>query len=71
MRRFGEKLRILRKQHGMTLKELARELGYNSYTYINAIELGKKQPSLELVVTIANLFNVSFDQLMRDELELD
>jgi transcriptional regulator with XRE-family HTH domain len=71
MQRFGEKLRILRKQHGMTLKELARELGYSSYTYINAIELGKKRPSLELVVTIANLFNVSFDQLMRDELELD
>ena len=71
MQRFGEKLRALRKQHNLTLKELANELGYSSYTYINSIELGQKQPSLELVAKIAKMFDVSFDQLLNDELELD
>ncbi|NIP25668.1 MAG: helix-turn-helix transcriptional regulator [Phycisphaerae bacterium] len=71
MQRFGEKLRTLRKQRKMTLKELASKLGYNSYTYINAIELGQKQPSLELVARIAEMFEVSFDQLLNDDLEVD
>ncbi len=71
MQRFGEKLRTLRKQRKVTLKELANELGYNSYTYLNAIELGQKQPSLELVTKIVKMFDVSFDQLLNDDLELD
>ena len=71
MQRFGEKLRALRKQRKITLKELAGELGYSSYTYLNAIELGQKQPSLELVAKIVEIFDVSFDQLLNDELEID
>jgi transcriptional regulator with XRE-family HTH domain len=69
--RFGEKLRTLRRRHDMTLKELAREFGFTSHSYISAIEFGKKQPSIELVVRIAKLFNVSTDQLLLDELEVD
>ena len=71
MQRFGEKLRILRKQHNMTLQVLAHELGFNSHSYISAIEFGKKQPSVALVIKIANLFNVSTDQLLNDEMEVD
>ena len=71
VQRFGEKLRILRKRHKMTLKELAREFGFTSHSYINSIEFGRKQPSIELVVKVAKLFNASTDQLLFDELELD
>ncbi len=71
MQRFGEKLRVLRKQRKVTLKDLANELGYSSYTYLNAIELGQKQPSLELVTKIVKMFDVSFDQLLNDDLELE
>jgi transcriptional regulator with XRE-family HTH domain len=70
MRRFGEKLRTLRKRQGMTLKGLAHELGFKSHSYISAIEFGKKQPSVELVVKIARLFNVTTDQLLSDDLEV-
>lgn len=70
MQRFGEKLRTLRKRRGMTLKELACELGFRSHSYISAIEFGKKQPSVELVIKIANLFGVSTDQLLNDDLEV-
>ena len=71
MQRLGEKIRTLRKRRKMTLKELAGELGFSSHTYLIAIEQGKKQPSLELLVKIARLFDVSFDRLLNDDLELD
>lgn len=71
MERFGEKLRALRKRHGMTLNELATALGYSAHVHISVLEHGKKQPTAALVLKIARLFNVTTDQLMKDELELD
>jgi transcriptional regulator with XRE-family HTH domain len=71
MQRIGEKLRTLRKKQGMTLKDLAQELEFSSHTYLVAIEQGKKQPSLELVYKIGKIFEVSYDQLLNDELEVE
>jgi transcriptional regulator with XRE-family HTH domain len=69
--RFGEKLRTLRKRHGMTLKELAQALGLNAHSHISELESGKSKPTSEFAVKVAHLFNVSTDQLLLDELELD
>jgi transcriptional regulator with XRE-family HTH domain len=71
MRRFGEKLHTLRERRGMSLCELARALGFQSHSHITKIETGKRSPSLELAIQIANLFAVSVDQLVRDDLEVD
>lgn len=71
MQRFGEKLRTLRKRHGMTMRELAKALGFATHGYIGDLEGSRAKPSLELALKIANFFNVSVDQLARDELELD
>jgi len=71
MQRFGEKLHTLRKQRGMTLKELATALGLTTHSHLSNIETGRKQPSLELAIKIADLFEVAVDQLVRDHLELD
>lgn len=71
MRRFGEKLHALRIQHGMTLKELAQAVGYKAHGYITELEAGKKTPTAEFVLNVARLFNVTTDQLMKDELEID
>jgi transcriptional regulator with XRE-family HTH domain len=68
--RFGEKLRILRTQQGMTLKELALALGHTAHGHISEIESGKKKPTAEFVLSVARLFNVSTDQLLKDELEI-
>ena len=70
-RRFGEKLRILRTQKGMTLKELAGALGYRAHGHLSEIESGKKVPTVGLVLRVARLFDVSTDRLLKDELELD
>ena len=71
MRRLGEKLRTLRKHHHMTLIDLAEALGYASHGYLSLIETGKKKPSAEFVLKVAQLFNISADQLLRDDLEID
>ena len=71
VQRFGEKLRLLRKRQGMTIMELTTALGYIGYGYIHAIETGKKKPTAELVLKAAQLFGVTTDQLLRDDLEID
>lgn len=71
MQRLGEKLRVLRKRRKMTLKQLALTLGFTSHSYVSEIETGKKQPSTEMIIQIADLFGVTVDQLVRDELDLD
>jgi transcriptional regulator with XRE-family HTH domain len=71
MQRFGEKLRTLRKQRGMTLQELVLALGLATHSHLSNIESGRKKPSLELAIKIADFFKVTIDQLVRDNLELE
>jgi transcriptional regulator with XRE-family HTH domain len=55
----------------MTVRELTSALGYTGYGYIHGIEIGKNKPTIELVVRVALLFNVTTDQLLRDDLEVE
>jgi transcriptional regulator with XRE-family HTH domain len=71
IQRFGEKLRALRLSRSLTLKELASKLGYSAHGYLSELETGVKMPTVELVVKLALVFDVSTDQLLRDDLELD
>jgi transcriptional regulator with XRE-family HTH domain len=73
MQRFGEKLRRLRMQRGMTVRELAVALGYSakSNSYISETETGKRRPKIEFVLKVAQFFGVTMDQLTRDDIELD
>lgn len=70
IRKFGEKLRSLRLQRRLTLKDLARKLGYSAHGYLSEIESGKKKPTVDLVLKVADFFGVTIDQLLRDELKL-
>lgn len=71
MQRLGEKIRTLRKRREMTLKEMAIALGFTSHSYASEIETGKKKPNTAMIIQIADLFGVSVDQLVRDEIDLD
>jgi transcriptional regulator with XRE-family HTH domain len=71
IQRFGEKLRALRTRRGLTLKELAYALGLVAHGYISELEAGKKMPTVEFVLKVSDLFNVTTDQLLRDDLELE
>jgi transcriptional regulator with XRE-family HTH domain len=71
MENFGQKLKKLRHTKGLTLKELAAQLGYDSHSYISELESGRKSPSVEIVVALSRFFNVTTDQLLKDELLID
>ena len=68
---FGAKLRFLRLQHGLSQLELAGKLGLAQQSYVSHLETGKKEPSLELVVHIARLFQTSTDYLLRDTVQVE
>ena len=70
MNKFGEKLRILRKRQGLTLRQLGDALGVD-YGHLGRMERGEKIPSVAMLLKIADIFEVSTDQLIRDELDLD
>jgi transcriptional regulator with XRE-family HTH domain len=70
MQRFGQKLRQLRTYHRMTLTALAQALGHSAHGYISEIESGKKMPTAEFVLNVARLFQVTTDELMKDELDV-
>lgn len=70
MRRVGEKLYQLRQRHNLTTRELAEKL-QTSHTQILRIEKGVRQPSGDLILRMAQFFQVSLDRLMQDDLEID
>ena len=58
-------IRRLRFDHGeMTQQELADKIGVTRQT-VNAIELGKYSPSLEVAFRIAAVFRVPLDQVFQ------
>jgi transcriptional regulator with XRE-family HTH domain len=71
MQQFGEKVHMLRTHQRMTLKQLAHALGYTAHGYISEIESGQKTPTVEFVLKVSRLFNVTTDQLLKDELSID
>jgi len=54
----------------MTLKETAQALGHTAHGYISELEAGKKMPTVEFVLGVAELFGVTTDVLLRDEFDL-
>jgi len=70
MQRFGEKLRTLRERRGLSQRQLCDLLEVHQ-SFLWALEQGRKKPNVEMVLKIADIFEVCTDRLLRDELELD
>ncbi len=68
---FGEKLRFLRQQAGLTQRQLAERLGYTDHSHIALVEQNKRNPTVELILKVSDMFHVTADQLIRDTLTLD
>ncbi|WP_241766013.1 helix-turn-helix domain-containing protein [Bacillus thuringiensis] len=59
-------MRKLRKQKGLSLHNLGKELGVTGGA-ISAWELGHKEPNVDMIIKIADFFAVSVDFLIRHE----
>lgn len=60
---LSNKLKALRKKNNFTQESLARELGVTK-SVISAYEKGIRMPSYDILVHIAEIFNVSTDYLL-------
>ena len=65
---LGKRIRSFRTQREVSQEYLA-ETTILSREYIARIETGKKKPSLDVIVDIANALGVSADDLLSDSLE--
>ena len=65
---FGEKLQTLRKQNGLSQEQLASQLNISRQA-ISKWELDSSLPDTENIIQLSNLFNVSIDYLLKDEIE--
>lgn len=60
IKKFGKNIRTLRKNKHLTLIGLSMKLNIHK-TYLGQIELGKKAPSIDVAVDIANYFKIGLD----------
>jgi transcriptional regulator with XRE-family HTH domain len=70
MKRLGEKVRTLRKREGWTQTQLAEILGVDQ-SHIVKLEKGDRTPSLEILIKLTQIFQVTSDQLIMDDQEVD
>lgn len=63
---FGQTLKMLRKEKNMTQTELGNRLGI-SKAAVSKYELGIASPPLDILRTMAAIFNVSLDYLCGTE----
>lgn len=62
---FGEKLKKLRKDNGMTQEQLAEKI-FVTRTAISKWETDKGFPGIDSLKAVANLFGISIDDLISD-----
>ena len=60
---IGNRIRQLRKDQGMTQAQLAMKLNIGD-RHLRKIEAGEKGASIDILVEVATLFNVSLDYII-------
>ena len=61
---LSENIKKIRKKKGWSQKELGEMIG-SHLSHINRIETGKQNPSLEVLIKLADALEVSIDGLVR------
>jgi transcriptional regulator with XRE-family HTH domain len=63
-----DKIKELRKEKGWTQAELAERLDMHPVN-LNKLEQGKNMPSADSLIRLSDIFNVSIDYLLSDEVQ--
>lgn len=67
---LSNKIERLRKRKGWSQEELANQIGVSRQAVFKW-ESGMNTPDLEKIKKLVKLFNVSYDFLLNDELDID
>lgn len=62
---FGANLRRLRTERGLNQTQLAESIGVVQ-SHIANIEVGGKNPSIEMLTKLSAFFGVGYDELMKE-----
>lgn len=71
MRQLNEKrdwLKDLRKEKNLTVREIAPMLG-TSFSHYSDIENGRRNPSVELSMTLAEFFDIDLTTILKDRVK--
>ena len=60
MKMCGKRIQVLRKKRGLTQLQMTFKVNI-SEDHLKSIELGRRAPSVDLLIEIAELFHVSLD----------
>lgn len=60
---FGDRLKSLRNNRGLSQMDFSKQIGI-SKSAVNMYERGEREPSFEVLETIADYFNVDLDYLI-------
>ncbi len=60
---MGQKLKFLRKENGLTQKQIAERIGL-AVSAVSSYESGARYPSYKVLVKLARIYHVSTDYLM-------
>lgn len=63
-----ERIRELRKQNGLSQKEVAAQLGMQLTQY-RRYENGERKPAIDFLIQIADMYGVTLDYLVGREAE--
>jgi len=63
-----EKIKELRKEKGWTQAELAEKLDMHPVN-MTKLEQGKNMPSADTLIRLSDIFNISIDYLLSDEVQ--
>ena len=61
--KFGQRLRLLRKEESISQEELAARAGVHR-TYVSSVERGERNVSLETIAKLANALGVPLREMM-------
>ncbi|MFH1882185.1 MAG: helix-turn-helix transcriptional regulator [Planctomycetota bacterium] len=62
---LGERIRELRTQKDLSLREFAKKLGGLSAAFLSDIELGRRHPSNKVLADIAKVLDIALDELRK------
>lgn len=64
---IGARIKLYREDKGLSQEELGERIGISN-RHLSKVETGAKNPSLELVLNIANALKITVDDLLTDYL---
>lgn len=65
--KLAERLRLLRERAGLTQRDVANKLMKERSTY-SYYEIGRTEPTFSILLELSDIFGVSFETLISDDL---